>query len=834
MCSVSKIKGHQTTRDYDLRDLTSALRNRFVSDEFEIVYYSVQTLLSPGESYCGILTKLDVTIHKNKDAVDESLHLVMKKINPVDRFFEQSVVFKKEVLMYTNLIPAYQNLEKELGIKGNEIINITPKYYGHQNSREENPDVVDANALLLLENLYSHGYYVCDRFSGLDFNRAKTTLSALSRYHALGIAMRQKRPGDFEKIIGQMKNQGINIVHFKNIYENHREALKNQPKFEQHFSKIEFSFRNRKNTDGPWTTITHGDLRLNNLLFRKKSSDRAEDYDVKLIDFQNCFYNSLLKDVMYFWITSLDEDTLKNRLDDLLDFYYDSFVSWLRRFDCDVEFFSKAEFEKECKEEALCHFMVSIVTLKFALHQFGEEASNHDANELANIVLQSELSEAYVKRLLMIVNIYERKEKNHVERVDSVEASEVEGNQTVNGKKEIIDVKDLTSVLQKGLKSDKLEVVHFSAQSFLIPGESYSGILAKVDVTIHRDEGDKDESLHLIMKRINMLDIFFEPQVILKREVFIYTDLIPAYQNLEKELGIKGNEIIDITPKYYGHQNSREENSDVVDANALLLLENLYSHGYYMCDRSSGLDFNRAKTTLSALSRYHALGIAMRQKRPGDFEKIISQVKNSGLKALVLENIFRNHYEALMNEPKLEQYLSKIEFYFQNCNSIDGPWTTITHGDLRLNNLLFLKKDSSRPDDIDVKTIDFQISQYESSLKDVMYFWITSLDEDTLKNRLDDLLDFYYASFMSWLRRYDCDVEFFSKAEFEKECKEQAIIHFIKSTAAMKFTLYEFIDEADECTSDELSDIVLQSSLSKAYMKRLLMIVNIYERKGWF
>ena len=75
----------------------------------------------------------------------------------------------------------------------------------------------------------------------------------------------------------------------------------------------------------------------------------------------------------------------------------------------------------------------------------------------------------------------------------------------------------------------------------------------------------------------------------LKKEIFIYSELIPTYQRLQLQMNIKENEIIDIVPKYFGHRyylDGDTKRDD--DQHALFAVENMAVKGYYTCNKLIG------------------------------------------------------------------------------------------------------------------------------------------------------------------------------------------------------------------------------------------------------
>lgn len=118
-----------------------------------------------------------------------------------------------------------------------------------------------------------------------------------------------------------------------------------------------------------------------------------------------------------------------------------------------------------------------------------------------------------------------------------------------------------------------------------------------------------------------------------------------------------------------------------------------------------------------------------------------------------------------------------LEEFYQYCagpEAKDGPYTSIVHCDLWINNImlkygkkyilfiflnvkyifLFLFVDhKGQPEN--VKFVDFQISQYENVVHDLIFFLFSSCSREVLDQHLDDLLYFYYKEFLKCLESID-------------------------------------------------------------------------------
>lgn len=150
-----------------LRDLEPVLRQR-LGDKVIVESFTSDSLLPPGENYGSTILSVHVDYKNGQAGKKEELNLIAKMLPPTEfqrRIFNSSRTFIKEIFMYETVMPAYNKLEMECGLRKNEMFDILPKFYGSRMSMRSDLEF-DDNAVFLMDNLKVKGYYTGNRNIG--------------------------------------------------------------------------------------------------------------------------------------------------------------------------------------------------------------------------------------------------------------------------------------------------------------------------------------------------------------------------------------------------------------------------------------------------------------------------------------------------------------------------------------------------------------------------------------------------------------------------------------------------------------------------------------------
>ncbi|XP_014205548.1 uncharacterized protein LOC106637321 [Copidosoma floridanum] len=363
----------------EIREFEPFLQKCLDCDHLVLVDYTATAMLPPGENFCSSIVKVDARVRKNTSPREEdvALHFVAKTPDKSNRAVVDWVfTFRPEVFAYAEVVPAYREVEEKLGIE--EPLDFHPKFFGSRNSLEEdNQDSVDQDSMLLLENLGARGYYMVDKYVGLDVEHARKVTVCLARFHALGMAVIRLRPDIPEKMIALAASHPFDFGPLDDTFDSVLKVIRDNGSLRKHIGLMEPAFAEAKNgnlwirTDcGKFATIIHGDIWINNLMFHKDEQGRVDD--VKLLDFQSFQCNSALRDVSRFLTSSLHPTTRSRHSKDLIDLYYETFIEWTDKVGCDSKRFTKEDYVAELKRQSVIQFPLCAMGLKIILANEGK------------------------------------------------------------------------------------------------------------------------------------------------------------------------------------------------------------------------------------------------------------------------------------------------------------------------------------------------------------------------------------------------------------------------------------------------------------------------------
>lgn len=182
-------------------------------------------------------------------------------------------VQQKEMEIYQNVLPKFKRILKSVGEHGN----IFPKALS----------IDHVNEVIVLEDLMEKNFTMNDRTMGLDLKHTQMALKKLASMHACSIVMMEKNPKVFANFDIGMFNRKTTAFHV--FFQSNLEAVVNEVEQWSGYEYYAAKLRNLLKTmlenamtafdchDGDLHVLTHGDLWINNMLFKYDAEGNIMD-----------------------------------------------------------------------------------------------------------------------------------------------------------------------------------------------------------------------------------------------------------------------------------------------------------------------------------------------------------------------------------------------------------------------------------------------------------------------------------------------------------------------------------------------------------------------------
>jgi len=148
--------------------------------------------------------------------------------------------------------------------------------------------------VIVLDDLKEQGFRMADKTNGLDMQHCLLVMKALAQSHAASAVLHVKDPEIFkpfsESFFCERQRQTLELV-FQSNLESLAKEVEKWPLFNDRFAcklhtaadkAADFLIKILKRDDDNFNTFVHGDLKMNNIMFRY-SDDTDEVMDVRYI-----------------------------------------------------------------------------------------------------------------------------------------------------------------------------------------------------------------------------------------------------------------------------------------------------------------------------------------------------------------------------------------------------------------------------------------------------------------------------------------------------------------------------------------------------------------------
>lgn len=199
---------------------------------------------------------------------------------------------------------------------------------------------------LLLEDLKTRGFEMFfHRKETLSFDHMAMLLHAVGKFHALSFALKDQQPAKFQAFIPIVSEQFWLVMgedfyaHFEDMLNRLLASLESENRLDllEKFQLRTGPNRSAKILElvssaaaGPYAVICHGDLTVNNTMFRK--DPHGNPLEIQLIDWQFARYASPVIDLIIYLFCCASKELRDKHYDEFLKIYHESLSEMLTRY----------------------------------------------------------------------------------------------------------------------------------------------------------------------------------------------------------------------------------------------------------------------------------------------------------------------------------------------------------------------------------------------------------------------------------------------------------------------------------------------------------------------
>uniref|UniRef100_A0A336MA18 CSON013155 protein n=1 Tax=Culicoides sonorensis TaxID=179676 RepID=A0A336MA18_CULSO len=765
-----------------------------------------------GDGYGGIMLRSYISYHSNESVSPSKTSLVLKTQiwnNLTENTLKVYDIHNKEMIIYESILPKIRLLLSSIGETG-DIFPIAICV-----DRE--------NDVIIFEDLLLKHYKMKNRIEGLDRDHTVMALSKLAKLHAASAVLFEKDNEIYSSLKSGMFTRKTNCYYtfFRTFWTACAEEVCQWKGFEKYGEKmmnmlddlIENACKMYDIEDGDLHVLTHGDFWLNNIMYNYDEDGNLKDAVV--LDWQYSSYAFPILDFLLFIYTSTNDDIRLNHAD-LFQIYYNELVSTLKKLNYSRKIPTLFEFRHQYLKKSFLKLTSCIMMLPSMINEVNDDA------DFESLMLDDEKARRFKKTIMS-----NPKYRTILQKLLP-----------------IFDSEGLMDPLFKHLTNEYLEKVlreYYEDQTIIVHkfdatlaamenGANYVGLVLRLK--IHFKHGSNTFAKSLIIK-----STLPDPKM---------KEIVKNYKLFDKEMMMFES----ILPKYNKILGKNEpllcaESIKMDWENMTLIFEDLQESGFVVADRTKGVDMAHVNILMKHLAKYHACSMVLAEKEGvDDFKEfhthMISENSPEALKHF--NNMFKELSNAVKSWRGYEKYGEKLENLqskflqqtidvYKKCKS---KTKVVIHGDLWTSNFMFKYDAKNNP--IAAKLIDLQIVYYGSPIFDLIYFLVTSVEDEIRFNRSHEVIQIYYLSLVEELNKLNFKGYIPTLYELYHEYVEKSFFEVFTASSLLCLVLNEqkegaTLDNMMQDTEDSMK-FRRQMFKNQNYQRILKRYLPIWDKKG--
>ncbi|KAH1005912.1 uncharacterized protein LOC109543152 [Dendroctonus ponderosae] len=318
------------------------------------------------------------------------------------------------------------------------------------------------------------------------------------------------------------------------------------------------------------------------------------------------------------------------------------------------------------------------------------------------------------------------------------------------------------------------------------------------------------------------------------KEIAICSKLFDAIGDYQKRVGIETTYFNSLFPHMVATRLNLTPTRSRPDRYCVIIYDDLDPLGYHFENACTGFDLPTAELLVKNLAFMHAIPIAMRLKNIFQFKESVMHMLNEVPDGTDIKDHYKQIYRdmrlGLDNQPELEPHMEKIQAWIELSQKFSWTskvydtldWFTICHPRYSIRNIMVKRNEDGMP--TESKILEPHRLEFNTGVKDLVYFMCTSIGTALLRDHFDDIIDVYHDHFITILLQHNVEIEQIERFSKEKLMNElNAMAPY--TLADILYTLRTIICDGFDAKGEPILD--------RDYRVKFKDIILLFIAKQW-
>ncbi|XP_052902861.1 uncharacterized protein LOC128310296 [Anopheles moucheti] len=736
------------TNDFFIDAVTKAFN--VSNSEFTVEQIDVRPATEAGDNFVSIMYRVKVTVLMGNTGADRRIVSLIVKALPRLGLSEEMIsalnVFPKEMAVYTEILPAFEQLYREQGVQ----VTFGPRCLKH---------CTDPTDIIVMEDLKDRNFQMAVRQKGLDLEHCHTLLRRLAQFHAAS-AVYHERNGPYDAKFKEGMYSEKNRAMFEQFQAQHDvfmyETMCTWPNNGKLYAELlkrwgmemfDALLRITKPDPAKFNVLNHGDIWCNNMMFQYDDGEKIKE--ITLVDFQMCMWSSPVIDLHYFIFSSVRANLKLRQLDHLICYYFQHLTENLTLLQYAGVRPSLQDLHSDFIERQLYGLSTAFSVFPICVMEKTENASIDlmlDQGDAGTAFKQKMYNgAAYVEQMIPILEYFYNTGAFDINQQGNQRPAGIACDHSLHLPL-WLDGKFFDDVVNAKLgpcpTGSRRLIRNIHLELATKKGDNYASVLYRAKVDVLNQGTGVVESFSTIVKAPpkgvladHMAYLNFST-----REIQMYRDLLPAFEKLYQDKGVSAL----LGPRCL-------KVCEGVPADVLVLEDLSHNGNNRMADRRAGLDQHHTELVLEELAKFHAASavfVDQGHTLSSDFNgpKVVESLQHLGkpLFQPMLDGLvdFMANWDFVPADHHADvKELAKNAFdeLIGIITAQEDRFNVLNHGDLWINNIMF----SSNAETDVVTLLDFQMCCWASPMIDLHSFLFSSVELELKLTKLNYFLRYY-------------------------------------------------------------------------------------------